>query len=63
MAVPALYGVVARSFGDGELIECYSVFDLDDLPPLLAEFSAKYADRDDVLIDLDTTPTVPAPAA
>lgn len=60
MAVPALYGIVARRFATGELVEFESVGDILDLAPLLASYSAKYSDRPDVLIDLDTTPSVPA---
>lgn len=63
MAVPALYGIVARHADTGELIRCNSEFDLVDLAPLLQEYAEAYGDRDDVLIDLDTTPTVPLPQA
>lgn len=61
MAVPALYGIVARHAATGELIRCDSEFDLVDLAPLLQEYAELYGDRPDVLIDLDTTPTVPLP--
>ncbi|MFF1468014.1 hypothetical protein [Streptomyces mirabilis] len=56
MAAPALYGVAARSVATGDLITCDSAFDLEDLPALLEDYRIRYADRDDVLIDLDTTP-------
>ncbi|MFD5570421.1 hypothetical protein [Streptomyces cadmiisoli] len=57
MAAPALYGVAARDVATGNLLTCDSVFDLEDLPALLEDYRIRYAGRDDVLIDLDTTPT------
>jgi hypothetical protein len=59
MAAPALYGIAARVVATDELLTCASVFDLEDLPVLLEEYRVRYADRDDVVIELDTTPTAP----
>ncbi|MGW3971172.1 hypothetical protein ACWEFD_17970 [Streptomyces ardesiacus] len=61
MATPALYGIAARRAADGELLACESTSDLQDFPDLLARYRARYADRPDVLLDLDTTPLA-APA-
>ncbi|MEU0950454.1 hypothetical protein ABZ379_48725 [Streptomyces canus] len=57
MTAPALYGIAARDVTTGDLLTCDSVFDLADLPALLEDYRIRYEDRDDVLIDLDTTPT------
>ncbi|MDI9836260.1 hypothetical protein [Streptomyces sp. KAU_LT] len=56
MAAPALYGVTARRTADGQLLACESTSDPKDFPELLQRFTARYADRPDVLLDLDTTP-------
>lgn len=60
---PALYGIVARRITvvDGEeraeLIRCNSAVELVDLAPLLEEYTIAYGAADDVLVDLDATPT------
>ncbi|WP_327594662.1 hypothetical protein [Streptomyces chartreusis] len=56
MTAPALYGVAARRAADGELLACESTSDPEDFPELLKRYAARYADRPDVLLDLDTTP-------
>lgn len=56
MAAPALYGIAARRAKNGELLACESTTDIDYFPELLARYAARYADRPDVLLDLDTTP-------
>lgn len=60
MPAPALYGVAARDVANGALLTCDFVFDLADLPALLEDYRTRYADRADVLIDLDTTPLAAA---
>lgn len=59
MAVTALYAVAARRFKDGEageLLSFRSVTDPADLAEVIAEYEERYSGRDDVLLDLDTTP-------
>lgn len=60
MAVNALYAVAARRFQNGEageLLAFRSVSDPADLADLIREFEERYSGREDVLLDLDTTPT------
>lgn len=65
MAVTALYAVAARRFENGEageLLAFQAVTDPADIAAVLAEYQERYSGRDDVLLDLDTTPA-DAPAA
>ncbi|MFD9903900.1 hypothetical protein [Streptomyces sp. NPDC059063] len=62
MPAPALYGICVRRVENGqpvELLACASTTDLTDLPIYMEEFAVTYADRDDVMFDLDTTLTIP----
>lgn len=59
MTARAMYAVAARRFQDGEageLLAFHSVTDPADLADVIAEFEERYSGRDDVLLDLDTTP-------
>ncbi|MXM69190.1 hypothetical protein GR925_38830 [Streptomyces sp. HUCO-GS316] len=61
MTAPARYTASARRLEDGEageLLAFRSVTDPADLAEVIAEFQQRYADRPDVLLDLDTTPSV-----
>ncbi|MFJ4469540.1 hypothetical protein ACIP2X_18885 [Streptomyces sp. NPDC089424] len=55
MTAPALYRVAARRTADGELLACESTADPKDFPELMNRYVQRYADRPDVLLDLDTT--------
>ncbi|WP_030672381.1 hypothetical protein [Streptomyces sp. NRRL B-1347] len=62
MPAYAIYGICARRVEDGqpgELLACASTDDFAELQDHLAEFASVYADRDDVMLDIDTT--LPAP--
>lgn len=59
MPANALYAVAARRLENGEageLLAFRSVTDPADIGEVIAEYEERYRGRDDVLLDLDTTP-------